>query len=96
MRHAFQMKMMQDDNKKSKKCGHVKVKEESSPDLQTEMLSRLEIMKITNKLNVASEVNMLMEGLRSSVCISESLWYDRHTILWILDDSVLKWSTCKK
>ena len=42
----LEMKMIQDEKKKNQKSGHVKVKEESSPDLQTEMLSRLKIMEM--------------------------------------------------
>lgn len=40
----LEMKMIQEEKKKNNEKGHVKVKDESPLDLQTEMLSRLKIM----------------------------------------------------
>lgn len=42
----LEMKMIQEEKKKNNKKGHVKVKEENLPDLQTEILSRLKIMEM--------------------------------------------------
>lgn len=42
----LEMKAFVEEKKKKKKDGHVKVKEETGPDVQTEMLSRLKIMEM--------------------------------------------------